>query len=212
MAEKGVEVHEPFRAGDQQRQADLFGTYVFLATELMLFGGLFAALFAIRTLHPEAFVAASKRLHLFIGAANTAVLLTSSLAVALAVRAARSGDGRRTARLAAGAALLGLAFLGLKGLEYGLEYRDRMLPVLVDRPRFADPAEHLFMNLYMVATGLHAIHLTIGIVLMGGLALRIRRRALALPGRAVVVETLGLYWHLVDVVWVFLYPALYLAR
>ncbi|WEX10572.1 cytochrome c oxidase subunit 3 [Chelativorans sp. AA-79] len=207
-----VEVHEPYRRPGQQHEADMLGMYVFLATEIMLFGGVFAAIFVIRGLHPEAFVAASKKMHLWIGAGNTLVLLTSSLCVALAVAASRAGRVRWTAGLLSAAAGLGILFLGFKGLEYWLEYRDGLLPALSWPTRFSGPVEELFMNLYLIATGLHAFHLTVGICLLLFLAWRIRRGSLPLPNRAVTVETSGLYWHLVDIVWVFLYPALYLAR
>jgi cytochrome c oxidase subunit 3 len=186
--------------------------YVFLGTEIMLFGGVFAAIFVARLLHPAEVVEASKRMHLFVGAINTAVLLTSSLAVALAVLSARAAMARRSAAFLVGAALLGLTFLGLKAFEYSEEYREGLLPIFSDTPRFSSPAEQLFMNLYLLATGLHAVHVTIGIALLAGLAVRLARNSLRLPNRTIVVETCGLYWHLVDVIWVFLYPALYLAR
>ena len=100
----------------------------------------------------------------------------------------------------------------MKGYEYGLEYRDGLLPAVSDPERFSRPVEHLFMDLYFIATGLHAVHVSIGILLLAGLAWRVWQGWLALPRRAVVVEISGLYWHLVDVIWVFLYPVLYLAR
>jgi cytochrome c oxidase subunit III len=211
MSER-VMLHEPFHAHRQQHEADMMGIYIFLATELMLFGALLAVIFMVRVLHPHEVVEASKRMHVFIGAINTALLLTSSLAVALAVNAARAAMTRRAAWFLAAAAVLGLGFLALKGWEYAKEYRDGLLPVNNALPGFSGPVEHLFMNLYLIATGLHAVHLTIGIALVAGLAGGLGRGALPLPGRAVVVESCGLYWHLVDVVWVFLYPALYLAR
>jgi cytochrome c oxidase subunit III len=211
MADR-VEVHDPFRDTTQQHAADMMGMYVFLGTEIMLFGGIFAVILWVRLVHPEEVVEASKRMHIFIGAINTAVLLTSSLAVAVAVVCARAAMGRRAALSLAGAALLGFAFLGLKALEYWKEYRDGLLPAVSEPQRFSGPIEHLFMNLYLVATGLHAVHVTIGIVLLAGLVVRLTRGSLEMPGRAVVVENCGLYWHLVDVIWVFIYPALYLAR
>ncbi|MDW6023553.1 cytochrome c oxidase subunit 3 [Mesorhizobium sp. BAC0120] len=211
MADR-VDVSEPFQAPAQQREAAMMGMFVFLGTEIMLFGGIFTAIFVARLLHTEQVVEASKRMHVFIGGINTAVLLTSSLAVALAVHSARARKARRSAALLAGAALLGLAFLGLKAFEYWEEYRDGLLPIFSDPPRFSTPAEHLFMNLYFLGTGLHAVHVTIGIVLLTGVAVRLVLNSLRLPDRTVVVEASGLYWHLVDVIWVFLYPALYLAR
>jgi len=211
MAER-IEVHEPYSEGRQQHEADMLGMYVFLATEIMLFGGVFAVIFIIRFLHPQDFVEASKRTHLWIGGINTLVLLTSSLCVALAVAAGRAGRSKAAAGLLSGAVGLGLVFLGFKGLEYWLEYRDGLLPSVSWPPRFSGPVEQLFMNAYFIATGLHAIHLSIGICLMALLSFRIARGFLPLPNRAVTIEVSGLYWHLVDIVWIFLYPALYLAR
>jgi cytochrome c oxidase subunit 3 len=206
------EAREPYVDTAQQREAAILGMYIVLATEIMLFGGLFAAIAVARVLHPAEMVEASKRTHVFIGAANTAILLTSSLLVARAVAAARAGNARRAAGGLVGAAGLGLGFLALKAVEYGRERAEGLLPGLSEPERFARPAERLFMDLYLVATGLHAVHVTIGIAVLFVLALRLRLGRLALPRRAVVVETCGLYWHLVDIVWAFLFPALYLIR
>jgi cytochrome c oxidase subunit 3 len=203
---------EPYVDAGQQHAAGMMGIYVFLATELMLFGGLFAVAFAIRILHAEDYIAASKRLHVWIGFSNTVVLLTSSLAVALAVQAGRAGQARRAASWLAAAAALGLAFLAIKGVEYRIEYGEGLLPAVSDPTHFATPVQHRFMDLYLIATGLHAVHLLIGILLLAGVAIRLAGRTLPLPRRIIVVEVAGIYWHFVDVVWVFLYPALYLAR
>jgi cytochrome c oxidase subunit 3 len=207
-----LKLREPYAEPAQQYEADMLGMYLFLATEIMLFGGLFAALAAYRVLHPHEFAAASRKLHLWIATANTVVLLTSSLLVALAVRAARLAEERPTVLSLVGAAALGAVFLGLKGLEYWEEFWEGILPVPGSGFAFASPFEHIFMNIYLIATGLHAVHLTIGILLLLGLAYRIEVRSLRLPERLIAIELPGLYWHLVDVIWVFLLPALYLAR
>ena len=212
MPQQGVELQEPFAKPAQQRLADILGTYVFLTTEIMLFGGFFVLAMFLRIAYPEEYVRSSKALHLFIGGANTAVLLTSSLLVALAVQAARSGARRWAAWCLAGASLLGIVFLCLKAFEYSLEYSEGMLPVPASEAQFSSPVQHLFMNLYLLATGLHALHVTAGVVLLAGMGYGIARRALRVPTRSVVVEAGGLYWHVVDVIWVFLYPVLYLAR
>ncbi len=204
-------VPEPFETLPQQRQADKLGMYLFLATEVMLFGGLFAVLFVTRLLHPQETIAASKLLHVWIGTANTAVLLTSSLAVALGVTFARIAKARPAAYCLAVAAGLGIVFLALKAIEYVKEYDEGLLPVTFTA-HFDNAAQHLFMNLYLIATGLHALHVSIGIVLLSGLAWRMERKTLALPRESATVEASGLYWHLVDAVWIFLYPVLYLAR
>ena len=206
-----VTLRPPFTDREQQHAADLMGAYVFLGSEVMLFGGLFAAIALARVQHPAETVAASRALHLWIGAANTALLLTSSLAVALAVAAARLGRRGPAIRALLAAAGLGPGFLALKAVEYRAEYREGLLPVPGGDAALVEPAHRLFMTLYLVATGLHAVHLGIGLLLVLGLALRLRR-GLPLPGCGVTVEVCGLYWHLVDLVWVFLYPVLYLAR
>ncbi|TWB12428.1 cytochrome c oxidase subunit 3 [Nitrospirillum amazonense] len=196
----------------RQRETTLMGMYLFLGSEIMLFGGLFAVALALRLMHPQEIVAASKHLHYGIGAANTVVLLTSSLAVALAVAAAEAGKIKGTVvGLQAGAGL-GIGFLALKAVEYVSEYHERLLPALAPPEAFANPAAHLFMDLYLIATSLHAVHVTIGVGLLAGLALRVHHRSLALPRQATGVEVVGLYWHLVDVIWIFLYPVLYLVR
>ncbi|MGF7163327.1 cytochrome c oxidase subunit 3 [Rhodoligotrophos appendicifer] len=207
-----VQLHEPYSDSGQQHEADMMGMSVFLASEIMLFGGLVIAILVIRYLHPAETVEASKSLHLWIGALNTVVLLTSSLLVALGVTAARAASAWWTTRCLFGVAILGLVFLGLKTYEYSLEYADGVLPVLSDPPRFSGSIEHLFMNVYLMATGLHAVHVSIGIALLAGLAWRVGRGGLQLPQETVTIEVSGLYWHLVDVIWVFLYPILYLAR
>ncbi|HEY1384746.1 MAG TPA: cytochrome c oxidase subunit 3 [Dongiaceae bacterium] len=206
-----IELHEPFVEAEQQRQSDLLGMFVFLGTEVMLFGGLFAVAFALRIQHAHEYAESSRHLHVWIGAINTAILLTSSLLVALAVSEAHRAMHRRAALLLAGAAALGIAFLGMKAVEYGKEYAEGVLPA-VGSLHFADRFEHLFMNLYFISTALHALHVTVGILLLAVIGVRLWRGGLPLPGRVMPVELTGLYWHLVDVIWIFLYPVLYLAR
>ncbi|TPE51048.1 cytochrome c oxidase subunit 3 [Amaricoccus solimangrovi] len=199
----------PYTDRRQRHAADMMGMYLFLGTEIMLFGGLFAAMALTRLQHPAEYVAHSRELHLWIGAWNTVILLTSSLFAALAVHAAREGAGRAAARWLGATAAFGLGFLALKATEYTLEFREGLLPVTGGDGALSEPVQRLFMHLYLVSTGLHAVHLTIGICVVTGLAWRLRR---AESARAIPVEITGLYWHLIDVVWVFLYPVLYLAR
>jgi cytochrome c oxidase subunit 3 len=207
-----VTLAEPFAAPRQQREADFMGMYVFLGTETMLFGGLLALVYAYRTAHPAASAEAARHLKIWIATANTAVLLTSSLAVAFAVLAARQGQ-RRTAAVALLAALmLGLAFLGLKAWEYLQDVGEGLAPgVGPPSPLRAGPAA-LFLDLYFVATTLHAIHLTVGLGVLAWAAATVWRRRVRVPEQAIVVEMTGLYWHFVDVVWVFVFPIFYLAR
>jgi len=208
----GVELRDPYVDPSQQHAAAMMGIYIFLATELMLFGGLFAVALAIRIQHGPEYIAASRELHVWIGTINTAVLLTSSLAVAVAVHVARLGKPRQAILLLGIAAILGLAFLALKAVEYGEEYGDGLLPGFSVPERFTSPVHRQFMDLYLVATSLHALHLLIGIGVLAAIMFRLARRTLNIPDRSIVVAVGGVYWHLVDVVWIFLYPALYLAR
>jgi cytochrome c oxidase subunit 3 len=207
-----LEIHEPYVDARQQHSADMMGIYVFLASELMLFGGVFAVAYVMRILHGDDYIESSRHLHVWFGGINTVVLLTSSLAVALGVEAARLGRDRTAACWLLTAALLGLGFLGIKAAEYATEYGEHLLPIPGAATQFSSPGEHQFMNLYLIATMLHAVHLTIGILLLIGVAATLRLRSWRSRNPAMTVKVSGIYWHLVDVVWIFLYPALYLAR
>ena len=194
---------------DRQRDADHFGMLIFLSTEVLIFGGLIAALFVLRAEHSAEYARASRAMHLWLGGINTAVLLTSSALVALMVEAVRAGGVRLAKWLLMGAIALGLAFLAIKSTEYALEYRDGVVPRLSDANLAAGP-QRLFMDLYFAATGLHALHVLGGMMLLASLIWpfgRARRDT-----SAVFAGNAALYWHLVDVIWVFLYPTLYLAR
>jgi cytochrome c oxidase subunit 3 len=202
----------PFEGRPARLEADTFGMFVFLASEVMLFGGLFAALAYDRLHHPGAAALAAPRLDIWLGGANTGVLLTSSLLVAIAAVGAREGARRWVVAGFAGAALLGVAFLAIKGVEYHKEYLEGLMPGLgPPSPLGAQPAT-LFISLYFIATALHALHVLVGIVLLTGTAIGVARRRLPLPARAATIHLMGLYWHLVDVIWIFLFPLLYLAR
>ena len=202
-------VHEPFASLDRQRAADKLGMFVFLATEILLFGGIFAASLVLRFEHKAEYIAASREMHYWLGGINTAILLTSSLLVALMVQAVRAGRERLAAWLMLGAVALGLTFLGVKFTEYALEYRDGVIPGLSDRALHGGPHE-LFMNLYFAGTGLHALHVTIGLLALSALVWPLGKARR--DRTAGIAHNVALYWHLVDIVWIFLYPTLYLAR
>jgi cytochrome c oxidase subunit 3 len=209
-------VLEPqFADREQQHTASTLGMWVFLATEMLLFGGIITAFLATRHFYPHEFTEAAGRLNVLIGGVNTIVLLSSSLTMALAVHAAQTGNRRRMLLCLALTALLGAAFLGLKGYEYYTDWRDGLVPqtsrfAAADWSR-ADPGPvTIFMMFYFILTGLHAVHLTIGIGLVGWLGSRVVRRDLPRAG-ATVTEVIGLYWHFVDVVWIMLLPLLYLS-
>jgi len=198
--------HEPYPTLERQRETDQLGMMLFLGSEIMLFGALFAAAFGLFLRHTPDVEAASGRLNLWLGGANTIILLTSSLFVALGAEA-RGPRPRCLVACFLAAALLGVLFLAIKALEYAGEYDEGLMPGTA-HAHFESGPQHLFMNLYFAATGLHAIHLTVGVVLLLFLALRQRRR----PATSAAIENAVLYWHLVDVVWIFLYPVLYLTR
>ncbi|MEW9857075.1 cytochrome c oxidase subunit 3 [Novosphingobium sp. M1R2S20] len=191
----------------RQREAERLGMLVFLASEIMLFGGVFLAALALRMLHPQEYVAAASHMKLWHGTANTAILLTSSLLVALAVEWTRGGRPKWAARCLWAAVALGLTFLGVKAHEYYLDYREGKLPGAANA-NFSTPFEQLFSNFYFSVTGLHALHVTAGIILLALAALRGEARH---DRHAVFIGNVALYWHLVDVFWIFLYPTIYLA-
>lgn len=202
-------VLEQFEDAEQQRSAATLGMWVFLTTEVMFFGALFFGYGLARAQFPQAFAAASRHTEIVIGTVNTAVLLTSSFTMALAVRAAALRGNRTASNLLALTAALGVVFMALKLTEYGIDYRDHLVPAVDFRfdPALARGAE-LFFWLYFATTGLHLVHLTIGVGIALVFAWRTRyRQNPRLPDQ---VEVAGLYWHFVDLVWIFLYPCLYL--
>jgi cytochrome c oxidase subunit 3 len=179
---------------------------VFLTSEVLFFGALLLGYAVYRHMYPEAFRAAARETDVFYGTLNTAILLTSSLTIAIAVRASERALRRLTVWCLIATAGFGLAFLVVKGFEY----RDDIAKGLLPGPRFAlqPPAAEIFWAFYWVLTGLHAIHLTIGIGLVTTLAVFAARRSIPVDGAA--FEGVALYWHLVDIVWVVLLPLLYL--
>ncbi len=202
---------EQFDDITQQRDAAQLGMWIFLATEVLFFGGLFLAYTVHRYLSPDAFAAASRHTEIILGGANTAILLLSSTLMALAVRAAQLGRRRQLLWLLLGTALLGLVFLGVKGVEYHKDFTEHLVPGAHFVWNEARPqAAEIFFWLYFAMTGLHAIHVTVGIAVMLVLAVLAQRRHFE-NGNYMPVEVAGLYWHFVDIVWVFLFPLLYLA-
>jgi cytochrome c oxidase subunit III len=201
---------------EQQREAATLGMWVFLATEVMFFGALFLGVFVNRSLYPEEFELASSRLNWMIGGANTLVLLVSSLMIVLAVYFAQRNKRQHVVAFLGLTALLGICFLCLKGVEYYGDYVEYLIPGW--RFRDADwkelrpdqvPHVKLFLFLYWVMTLLHALHVTIGICIV------LIVMVLAWRGRFsseyyTPVDVTALYWHFVDVVWIFLLPTLYL--
>ncbi len=197
---------------EQQTEAAHLGMWLFLSTEILFFGGLFGAYAVYRVSYPAALAAASKELLLWAGAADTVILLVSSFAMAMAVHAAQTGARRRLACLLLAAAAFGGLFLCLHGYEYYQDFAGHHVPGPSFRYDGGEaPANQvqLFFILYFVMTGLHSLHVTIGIVILAMLAVQAWRGKFSKEYYN-SIEVGGLYWHFVDIVWVFLFPLLYL--
>ena len=206
MSEASRLLHEPWPSLERQKFAVTFGMWVFIASEVLFFGGLFLAYTVYRHLDAEAFKAAARETEVIYGATNTAVLLTSSLTMAMAVKASEEGLRRMTLWCLTATAALGLAFLVIKGFEYKSDLDKGLWPGLGFPLHPA--ATQLFWAFYWIATGIHAIHLTVGIVIVTVVIFELDRGTL--PVRATRFEGVALYWHLVDTIWIFLLPMLYL--
>jgi cytochrome c oxidase subunit 3 len=199
---------------DQQRESASLGMWVFLVTEVLFFGGMFMTYTLNRSTYPDVFGEASRSINLTLGAVNTVVLIGSSLTMAMAVWAAQVGKTRLVTFFLIATLILGTVFLGIKGVEYHEKFVEHHVPGLdFNFELGASPATNahaqLFFSLYFAMTGLHALHMIIG----AGLLLWLIKESLR--GRFTAsyntpVENVGLYWHFVDIVWIFLFPLLYL--
>lgn len=206
MSEVAGALREPWQSLSRQREAAAFGIWLFLTSELLFFGGMLLAYAVCRFLQPHGFLEAARHTNVAFGTINTLVLLTSSFCMAIASEAGKSGLRRLAIAGLSGTLALGLAFLAIKGFEYRDDIREHLVP----GPGFAlmQPGAELFFSLYWVMTAVHAIHLSIGIILIGRLTLVGVRRELPLTSPEIQVT--ALYWHLVDIIWIVLYPLLYL--
>lgn len=211
MTESHALVAHHFEDLAQQREANRLGMWTFLATEVLFFGVLFASFYIYRTAYSAVFKEASHHLYESIGAINTAVLLCSSLSVALAVHAGEHHQRRRMIGLMVVTLALGLLFLGLKGFEYFLDYREHLVPAFNFAWEGANANQaQLFFIFYFIMTLVHALHMIIGIGVLAVMAWLARRGWY--DEESTPVEIFGLYWHFVDVVWIFLFPTLYLLK
>ena len=201
---------EHYNTLEQQHTASELGMWLFLATELMLFGGLFTGYTVYRTVYSAGFAEGSRHLDLVYAGINTVVLITSSLTMSLGVRAAQLGQRRPLVRSLIATGVLGLVFIAIKALEYQKHFSEGMVPGLVwtfDGPLASQV--QLFFFAYFAMTGLHTVHLAVGILMVLGMALFATKGAFVAE-RHTPVEMVGLYWHFVDVIWIFLLPLLYL--
>ena len=195
---------------EQQHEANAIGMWAFLLSEIMFFGGLFAAYIYYRSRYPVEFAEASSHLDVTLGTVNTAILIGSSLTMALAVRAAEHGKNGSCIRWLVATILLAGGFLGVKAVEYSHKWHEHLFPGASFQYR-GTSMEHVevFFALYFPMTGMHALHMIIGIGLMIAVAWRAKQGVYS-KDNAIGVEVLGLYWHFVDLVWIFLFPLLYL--
>jgi cytochrome c oxidase subunit 3 len=194
----------------QQHEAASLGMWVFLLTEILFFGGLFLVYTIYRSWYPEAFAAASHHLDIPLGAINTAVLIGSSLTMALAVHAAQLNSRNGTMVFIALTMILGGVFLGIKAVEYSHKFHEHLVPGTAfqfDKTYFG--SAQIFFSLYFMMTGLHALHMVIGLGLMTWMLVWAYNGTVG-DGYYTPVEIVGLYWHFVDIVWIFLFPLLYL--
>jgi cytochrome c oxidase subunit 3 len=199
-----------FDNAEQQQLAANLGMWAFIATEILFFGGMFLGYSVYRYRFPEAFALAGNRMDIALGTINTAILIGSSLSVVLAVQAAQQNRRRVLVRALALTIVLGLVFLGVKFTEYFHKYEEGLVPGL-NFDYSTDQARHaaIFFSFYFAMTGMHALHMIIGIGIFSVLLLAARR------GRYddqyyTPVEIAGLYWHFVDIIWIFLFPLFYL--
>jgi cytochrome c oxidase subunit 3 len=201
-----------FDSLEQQLYASTFGMWVFLVTEVLFFGGLFMAYILYRIWYPDMFIAASHHLSIPLGTFNTAVLIGSSLTMAYAVNAAQRGaKPREQVMWLVGTMILGAVFLGVKVIEYSDKFEHHLVPganFLFDKPEFQQTAQ-IYYSLYFSLTGLHAMHMIVGMVIMAVIA-RMAAKGEFTAEWYTPVEIMGLYWHFVDLVWIFLFPLLYL--
>ena len=200
-----------FDDAGQQRESSVLGMWAFLVTEILFFGGMFCAYTIYRNLYHEAFASTSHFMNVTIGGINTGVLICSSLTMALAVRAAQLGQKKALIWLLILTLILGCVFLGLKADEYHEKWVDHHIPgpgFHYADARYAQQAQILFY-LYFAMTGLHALHMIVGAGLLITLIVMAARNRFSAAWYT-PVDMIGLYWHFVDIVWIFLFPLLYL--
>jgi cytochrome c oxidase subunit 3 len=209
LSDSTVLAHQ-FDGLEQQRDASTLGMWVFLLTEIMFFGGMFLGYTIYRSAYPDAFAIASQHMDVTLGTVNTVVLITSSLTMALAVLSSRLGQQHSTKMFLLATIGLGLVFLFIKGVEYHEKYVEHVVPGL-DFRLTGPEAGHMQMLFcfYFLMTGMHAVHMIIGVGLLTWL---IRKNSTGIFSAEYYtpVEIVGLYWHFVDIVWIFLFPLLYL--
>ncbi len=208
---ESLALREQFDTPEQQKDASTLGMWIFLITEIMFFGGVFMAYTVYRNFYPNVFGAASSTLNVTIGALNTAVLLCSSFTMVLAVRASQLGQRKAITLFLVLTLLLGGVFLGVKAFEWHEKFVEHHVP----GPTFhmeGEPLQgqaQLFFSLYFTMTGIHALHMVVGAGILLTLILQNQKGKFSAEYYT-PVDMAGLYWHFVDIIWIFLFPLLYL--
>jgi cytochrome c oxidase subunit 3 len=199
-----------FSSIGRQTEAMRLGMWLFLATEVLLFAGLFCGYAVYRYEFPLAFAECSRHLNVGLGTLNTVVLITSSFTVAMAIHCARTDSKRAAAAFLLVTLLFALAFLGIKAIEYTAHFREHALPgKYYAFPEVTVPGAAMFYSMYFLMTGLHGVHVVAGMSVLSYILWRTQQGRYT-SRYSVGIELGGLYWHLVDLVWIFLYPLLYL--
>ena len=204
-------LREQFDTAEQQKDASTLGMWIFLITEIMFFGGMFLAYTIYRSAFPNVFALTSTSLNVYIGAANTVVLLCSSFTMVLAVRAAQLGQQKAIIIFLILTLILGGIFLGVKAYEWNEKFQEHHVPGASFHFEGTNEQGHaqLFFSLYFAMTGLHALHMVIGAGLLIFLIWKAKQGTYS-ADYFTPVDLTGLYWHFVDVIWIFLFPLFYL--
>ncbi len=210
MADHSLALRHQFEDVAQQKDASTLGMWIFLATEILFFGGMFCCYTVYRSSYPHAFGIASNHLEVLWGAVSTVVLICSSFFMACSVNSAATGHRKALVGFLVLTILLAIAFLVIEMSEWYLLYKEGLMPGLNFTYKGVDPGHvQLFFCMYFAMTGLHASHVTIGIVILIIMAFRAYAGVFT-PAYYTPVEISGLYWHFVDLVWIFLFPLYYL--
>lgn len=224
--EHSAHLHHHFATTDQQREASNFGMWLFLLTEIMFFGGMFTAYLIYRNWYYPAFVAGSHWMVIWAGTLNTTVLICSSFTMAMGVYSAETRNRKALLSYLMATIMLGFVFLGIKAYEWHDEWEHHHVPGLnfstsefthvdprypLDKPLAPDMAEKTqsYFSLYFMLTGVHALHMVVGVSILLVLIVQAWGGAYS-DGHMTMIENFGLYWHFVDIVWIFLFPLLYL--
>jgi cytochrome c oxidase subunit 3 len=223
LAQSNENLHEQFDDAEQQEYAATLGMWAFMATEFLLIGTLFTGYLVCRIRWPDAFRRGSSEMHYWMGFFETGIILTTSFLVTLAIRAAKLGANRQVVGLLISTVVLGAMFLGIKGTEWYLEFGEGLVPgwfsTVPPQEAHLPPAEQhprpmqerLFMLFYYLLTGTHAVHMTLGMAMIC-VVIYLTWRGRYSAEYHTPIELVGIYWHFVDLIWIFVFASVYLLR